>query len=569
MTAMGNTVRTDKRIRSLIGKAAAGLQALVLCCALLVTAGCDISGSDGTGALTISFAAPASRSVNWSPDLDTDSYRVTLEKSGYTRVAEFQKGPGSTLTVDAVTAGTWTVDVQGFNSSGEWISELEAGPIQAVVRRSEVTPVSASLIPRSGTGTLQVTCTVSSSLFPELTAPYLKLELYSADAPDTLYRTETYLLVNSGGSITVSLEDLPAGYYEAVAAVHEDTGPDADPLAARSVFFSHVAEGLTTEGTLEVSFAASQQGDSTDYITIGDQYYAVHSFLYDQDYDTGSGQREHSFSVRGGLEAEYLLVAGGGGGGSYGGGGAGGLLTNVGGEPLYLPGGSYSILVGRGGSGTSENLSGSNGADSAAFGLTAVGGGGGGGGMEDPDPGSGGSGGGGGVTGDVGVGTSGVMFGGSGIAGQGNSGGYGYYNSDPDYNYYSGGGGGGVGSAGGNAYFGGTLPPSIGNGGYGASNTITGEEVFYAGGGGGGMLRDIYHYGTWYSIDFGDGGIGGGGDGGAGLAGRQINGEPHTGGGGGASRNGLGQTELTSGDGGSGIVIVRYRTQIVIRQAEQ
>jgi hypothetical protein len=246
-------------------------------------------------------------------------------------------------------------------------------------------------------------------------------------------------------------------------------------------------------------------------------------------------------------QVEYLIVAGGasaGGTFSYagnsftgtGGGGAGGLLSSVVGDqsgaassPLSKPTvsvQSYPVTIGAGGAN-------SNGGDSTAFGLTAIGGGRG--GM--PFGSAGGSGGGGGSAKQT---TS--YSGGAGTAGQGRNGGQG--RGDYAYAYYSGGGGGagavGVASTG---WFGNRKSGEGGNGlptsiipstaSYGQLNS--GARWFAGGGGGGGD-----------SDRSASGGIGGGGASSLGVGGA------NTGGGGGGSYRGGG------GAGGSGIVIIRY-----------
>jgi hypothetical protein len=227
---------------------------------------------------------------------------------------------------------------------------------------------------------------------------------------------------------------------------------------------------------------------------------------------------------------DYLLVAGGGSGapgggaGNFGGGGAGGLLyiTGYGG---ITPGNSYTITIGAGGATVTGGYTANPGANSTAFGQTAIGGGGGRGQ-------SGGSGG------------AGNPSGGSGTVGQGNNGG-----TTVD----AGGGGGGAGAAGANFSGGGGA-----NGGAGLSNDINGTATFYAGGGGGGGNADGGHF------NGSSGGAGGGGsganafpgnpgDGGAGTANR--------GGGGGGGSNvldGSSSGHAYGGAGGSGICIIRY-----------
>jgi len=71
---------------------------------------------------------------------------------------------------------------------------------------------------------------------------------------------------------------------------------------------------------------------------------------------------------------DYLIVAGGGAGGNNygGGGGAGGYLAST---ASVTPSIDYSIVIGAGGTGTASDAYGTNGVNTTALGLTAVGGG--------------------------------------------------------------------------------------------------------------------------------------------------------------------------------------------------
>lgn len=247
----------------------------------------------------------------------------------------------------------------------------------------------------------------------------------------------------------------------------------------------------------------------------------------------------YSFTL---TEVEVLVVAGGGAGGGYGGndgaggGGAGGLIYNR--NFAVTPGSAVTVTVGAGGAGVGGAVRGNSGGNSVFGALTAIGGGGGGseGAAEQRPGGSGGSGGGGG---GYGVATG---AGGNGTAGQGNAGGNCTAPGD--------GGGGGAGSPGESGL--------TGKGGLGLGFDISGFFVYYAGGGGAS--------GDKRNARGGGGAIGGIGGGGKGQDATNStppeNGSPNTGGGGGAAAGsnptyGAGTT-LTSGAGGSGIVIVRY-----------
>jgi hypothetical protein len=219
------------------------------------------------------------------------------------------------------------------------------------------------------------------------------------------------------------------------------------------------------------------------------------------------------FSNGGGLtytSVSYLVVAGGGGGGGdwSGGGGGGGYLSAT---PASFTSGSYSIVVGAGGTAGTAGIKGGSGTNSTAFGLTAIGGGGGGSDNDGDDIGrSGGSGGGGAIDG----------AGGAGTAGQGNNGASGNRG-----NSLQGGGGGGA--------------SQTGQAQAGGNGTAWLNGTYYAGGGGGSRNGSTAA-----------GGLGGGGTGGNGGTGGTV-GTNGTGGGGGA-QNGGGKI------GGDGVVIIRY-----------
>jgi hypothetical protein len=246
------------------------------------------------------------------------------------------------------------------------------------------------------------------------------------------------------------------------------------------------------------------------------------------------------------LFIEYLVVAGGGGGSNYTGiaggrpgAGAGGLIwSGDDSEFLVSRNTLYSVTVGAGGAGsTSEviNSDGSQGINSSVFSQVAIGGG-------FSVAGSGGSGGGGALETASNSNDSQNPVG-TGTFGQGNSGGIA---RNGLANEGRGGGGGGAGAAGESGRV-------SGNGGIGRQINIIGQNVYYAGGGGGNA-----HPGS--SAGFvGLGGQGGGADGI--VTGNGKNGLANTGGG--ASSGGVSSGNI-GGNGGSGVVILRYPNTTII-----
>lgn len=307
-------------------------------------------------------------------------------------------------------------------------------------------------------------------------------------------------------------------------------------------------------------------GGVESFITVGAIRYKLHIFTtigteYLQINDNGSD----------GL-VEFLVVAGGGGGGMDmgGGGGGGGVISGryvvsagdnvicaVGAGGLGAPGGSQQRSDGAGPNpgGHQFTISATNGGNSIFGPFTAIGGGYGGSSYYDytPNLGIGSSGGSGGGT--SGYSNTSVKAGQSGTYLQGRRGGQG------GGQYYSGGGGGAGGA--------GSDSTSQANGGIGIINDILGGDLYWAGGGGG----------SAYSASTGgNGGLGGGGGGAVGSTSGGVGYNPGEGGWGGspnsqtntrggnagANTGGGGgggshyNANNNGGEGGSGIVVVRY-----------
>ena len=329
----------------------------------------------------------------------------------------------------------------------------------------------------------------------------------------------------SGGDVVYTLESgsLPAG----CSLASQSSGCVLSG-------FDAVGSSTTSTFTIRAKDAASNTTDRQFTITVIPP--TSQSF-------TSSG----TFSVPSGVTAvDVLVVAGGGGGGreAGGGGGAGGLVYRPG-FPV-TPGGTVSVTVGDNGSGLNPSNPSSNtpGQDSVFGTLTAKGGGG------------GVDGGGAGQSGGSGAGGHGNGAASGGAATQptqsGESGNYGFGNAGGSHitpgTDAPGGGGGGAGAAGSDS----RNPGQTGQGGVGKAYTIGDgtTSVYYAGGGGGGGRAQAA----------GQAAQGGGADGGRDSPKNGLDATANRGGGGGGGSGGnspAGGAGL-GGDGGKGIVIVRY-----------
>jgi len=383
-----------------------------------------------------------------------------------------------------------------------------------------------------------------------------------------------FLFTNTNGTISSGTDTTPSGAYNGgntTASTFSNVGiyfPNYAGSTNKSFSVDSVAENNGTVSNLyfdaklwsqtapitKIAFTCNS-GNFAQYSTA--TLYGITSAGYGA-YATGGVITEtsthwiHSFFSTGtftptqALTADYLVVAGGGGGGRYkaGGGGAGGLRSTVtatgGGGSLesalsLTSGTAYTVTIGAGGAG------GTNGAQPAATGLngnnsvfntiTSTGGGAGsgaygGGSGAGSAAGNGGSGG--GVGGDVNF--TYWNTGGTETANQGYAGGTASSSNQA-------GGGGGAGEAG--------NTDGQGEGGDGVTTSISGSSTTYAGGGGGGSSTTLRN-----------GGTGGGGNGGYTLNG--VAGTANTGGGGGGGAGDATTQDYIGGNGGSGIVIIRY-----------
>jgi hypothetical protein len=340
-------------------------------------------------------------------------------------------------------------------------------------------------------------------------------------------------------------------------ANYHQTGAPGGPGGSGIVIIRYPIQVLTP-GEFPIA-----SGGQVTVSTSGGFRYATHSFT-----EVGSQafNVESVGSVSGNNAADYLIVGGGGsGGGRHGGGGGGGGYIS---GTRTLTATTYPITVGDGGAAVEGNgVLGNNGSSSSFGGETANGGGAGGvygdSGATSKNAIAGGSGGGAGFTSSAA--SSNQPAGVTGTA-------YGFAGGAGGPNVVSGGGG-GAGGVGGN----GSSPTGAGDGGPGRQWI---DGLYYAAGGGGG---------SWNEGRAGNGGIGGGGggnrsDGGGGstvgvgggfarnpggngnyvtnngVITRAGSGGKNTGsGGGGGEQSGYQSYRGTSGAGGSGIVIIRYK----------
>lgn len=359
---------------------------------------------------------------------------------------------------------------------------------------------------------------------------------------------ETAAIADSAVTSSKLAESYEPAFTRSSTQPSSPTSGDIWYDTSNGIFYAYNGAGWVT-----LSNSAVGSGGTVGTYSYGGTNYKYHVF-------TSTG----AFEVTGAaLSADMLLLGGGGpGGADYGGGGgAGGLVWRTLGN---VPVGTYTCTIGAGGTGVTEagGVIGTIGGDTTitgTFSLTAKGGGQGGG--ENSRSGkNGGCGGGASYTDSGGTATQTSQSGDSGSYGFGFNGGAGVGGSP-----YTSGGGGGCGESGVDAN-----SSASGRGGHGNSTFVSsssaattaflsaiskGEDVsstrYLGGGGGGGYASDL-------DKPRGEGGYGFGGDGGPGRSSSGADAPANSGAGGGGA-GGYDNTVPRGGNGGSGLIVIRYQ----------
>jgi hypothetical protein len=406
--------------------------------------------------------------------------------------------------------------------------------------------------------------------------------IYRIDNRDVINDTSNYMVSTSNILISRILTDIGHGsnYISRLNTTLNTRVDDTSNylVASRSLLANTVNTGVSSQWTntstginytpIAIPSSANTITSSpvaTTTGTTGD--YTYQSFTYTTETaGAGTGQTLYTINIpTGGIVCDILMVGGGGAGGKeIGGGGGGGAVLY--GTNINITSGAYVMKVGNGA------IPGEiRGKSTEGFGAVILGGG----SAVNvvwPTPTSvngysGGSGGGGkgvqegnvaAVGGDPGISTIPSIFGRSYTIYNGNKGGSGFVQIGGGHVH--GGGGGGTGSIGTNGTD--AAAKGGGDGGNGVQVNITGIDYWWGAGGGGSGTGSIG----------GSGGKGGGGGGGLrapsgsigaiGTNGYGIASGINAGAGTGSGGGGSAYLDSVSGNGGSGIVIIRYLTAI-------
>ena len=557
--AISFTNGLDLNGEAITNVAAGSLDAAALTGTLPAISGANLTGIDAVVVGT-TLPNPVSTEGSLFYKSDTDVFYIS-NGTQWNLVYASPTTTGGTVTIDALSeGGTFTYDL-----GTDFTDDVDTDAQLTYTLTSGTMP-SGCTLPTTGNSALTGTASgVSSNTNYTFT---IKVTDTSGGTATQNYQQtiNTVVPTSTGGTVTISsVGEGSSASYDVDTNFTFTTG---SAFSAYSLLSGSLPSGLSlntstgvisgTMGTVsaDTAYSFTIRGTDTDGDTVDQAYsWTITDTPFSATggtittYSSGStNYKVHTFTSSGTFTAnksgsvDVLVVAGGGAGGgssntdiASGGGGAGGYRTAT---SFSVTSQAYSVVIGGGGTGPSGFHIGGSGGVSSFGGTSTVGGGGG--GTWSAAPSSGGSGGGAGEN-NTGNGAA-TIAGAAGTSGQGNAGG----NSDGTYDNNlrsAGAGGGGAGGVGGNT-------PNVnaaGQGGAGSNNNYrTGSNITYAGGGSGAA----YVTGATTTGGGGVGKVGTTGAGGAGSA--------NTGGGGGGALTNVNEAEGAGGNGGSGIVVIRY-----------
>lgn len=220
----------------------------------LMCSGQGINPADeGDGSLVISLNNQVKTIL---PDISMDiaSYRVSGSgPDGAVLIEQTFDADRGQYTLTGLASGTWTITVDGFNSSG---TAIGTGTGSATVYAGVNTPLPITLSPFTGNGSMSITATWSETL----TVPSVTATLTSSAG-----QTVAVAVTPGSGSVVCSNASLAAGYYTLSLQLF-DNGTQKGGLA-ESV---RIVQGETTSPSIPFTMGSSGLKYVADYTVAKD-----------------------------------------------------------------------------------------------------------------------------------------------------------------------------------------------------------------------------------------------------------------------------------------------------------
>ncbi len=276
--------------------------AVALILAALVFVSCTMDGTDAKGSLILQLDdSTVSKNIftttnDLTGDMDIQSYKIILTPSSGSALTYEKEATSSTFVLDALTPGSWTLTIEGYNSwdssnetvSGEQIAYLEPsedtpnseGSVSFIIKRGTVTTISgdtAFLVPVCTlTGDLDISVNwndLNSDLYttPTVAVTITQINNYfsqyatsSWEGSSSLAQTITNESVATK-STSFTFDGIPVGWYEVTVTMTADSGVTyLKRMGYVRIIDSASSDAITTTGTFTITDDTSFATGSLD-----------------------------------------------------------------------------------------------------------------------------------------------------------------------------------------------------------------------------------------------------------------------------------------------------------------
>jgi hypothetical protein len=220
----------------------------------LAPAGTDVDPSGGVGTLVVQINTSTAKSL--LPPINMTPASFVVSGSGPDSGTFNQPGTSSPVVVPNLKYGSWTVTVDALNAAGTIIGR---GQQVATILTGQNTPVSVTVKPLNGYGTLSLTVTWNSAA---VGSPAIEAQLVPAGSGSTLNLSFSSSTVGSVTTATSSSSTIPTGYYTLVLQLK-----DSGTLVMGAVEAVRIVKDQVTSGSFDFQQVNSTGGQITVNIT--------------------------------------------------------------------------------------------------------------------------------------------------------------------------------------------------------------------------------------------------------------------------------------------------------------
>lgn len=204
--------------------------------------GCDMESSEGnTGSLEIRLSEELdTRTLKPALDMDAARYVINGTRAGSSDIVGPVDITGATHTFSGIPVGDWTITVEAYNDEDQRIGE---GSTTVVLTGGPKAVATIVVVPLTGTGdfTFVIDWTDNDLVSPSINASF------TPDGTEEACQIADSDIVIAGTSATISLADLPSGYYDFTYSLM-----DGEELFAGNFHEVRILAGQNTSGSEEL-----------------------------------------------------------------------------------------------------------------------------------------------------------------------------------------------------------------------------------------------------------------------------------------------------------------------------